>query len=169
MSNARKLADKATHGSVVQVVYTDVFGTVSLPSGAAIPGDNTIPQSTEGTEVLSVSITPKKSTNYLLIEAHLTGCETSNVGDYIVAALFRDSGADALAVGLVAGMGGGAASLTDGQCWVRLRVLAGSTSATTFKIRAGNNNGQGYLNANHNLFTFGGKINSTLTVTEIEA
>lgn len=167
MGNARKLADKATHGSVVQVQYAEVFGSVTLSS--TIPGDNTIPQSNEGTEVLSVSITPKKATNYLLVEAVLFGAEQSNVGDYIFCPLFRDAGADALAVGVIGSMTGGGNYLTSGCAIVRYRVLAGSTSATTFKVRAGSDVGTTYLNLTHTNKTLGGKISSTLTVTEIEA
>lgn len=169
MSNARKLADKATHGSVVQIAYTELFGPVTLSSSATIPADNTIPQSNEGTELMTVTITPKKATNYLLVEAVVFGCEQTNVGDYIVCPLFRDSGADAVAVGVIASMAGGGNYFTEGYSVVRYRVLAGSTSATTFKVRAGNNNGTGYINVVHQNFNFGNKIQSSLTVTEIEA
>ena len=168
MSRARRIADQGNDGSVVQVVYSELFGPVNLTSSNLIPADNTIPQSNEGVEILSATITPQKATNYLLVEAYVFGAEPANTGDYITCPLFRDSGTDAVAVGVIASMGGGANSLTTGYAVIRYRVLAGSTAATTFKVRAGNNSGASYINATHQNLNYGNKLLSSLTVTEIE-
>lgn len=66
-----------------------VYGTdASYASfGSAIPFDDTVPQSTEGTEVLSLSITPRLSTSRVLVE-YDSMVSLADVG-YVIVALFR--------------------------------------------------------------------------------
>lgn len=154
-------------GDAIQRVFSEAAGVVSLTS--AIPMDNTIPQSTEGTQILSATITPTSSTSVLLIEAMVFASETSNVGDAIIAALFQGSQADAVSVGVIGSMNGGANYLTSGMAMIKYRVIAGSTAPIVFTVRAGNNAGAAALNATHTGATLGGKIVSHLTVTEIKA
>lgn len=154
-------------GVQVQSVYaTNAANTVI---SANIPADNTVPQNTEGTQVLTASITPSSAANYILIEAIVQGSELTNVGDSIFAALFRDSGVSAIASGFVGGMNGGVNNQTSGSAVIKHRVLAGSTTATTFTVRAGNNNGSFTLNATHMNINLGGTIVSSLTLTEVSA
>lgn len=154
-------------GDTVQRVYAKVSGSVALPT--AIPADNSIPQSNEGTQVLTASITPTNAANTLEVEVLVHAVETSNVGDLIVAALFAGAGADAVAVGLVGGMNGGSNYLTSGSTSIRYHVEAGTTSPITFAVRVGNNNGAATLNVSHLGNTFGGMISSHLVIREIKS
>ena len=95
-----------------------------------IPSDDTIPQSTEGTQFMSQAITPKTAANALRIVAF---CNFgSNVQDSATMALFRDSDADAIAVSAP-----GAISVAVFPGYLSHFLLAGSAAAMTFKLRAG--------------------------------
>lgn len=154
-------------GSQVQQVFATTNANTTLST--VIPADSTAPQSTEGTQVLTASITPTSASNWLVVDVTVYAAETSNVGDLIIAALFRDSGADAVAVGTIGGMNGGGNYLTAGVTVFRYRVAAGATTATTFTVRVGNNAGAAALNVSHQGHNFGGLLSSTLTVTEVQA
>jgi len=117
-------------GRVVQIVES--VASAAATGTTQIPQDDTIPQNVEGDEYISVSITPVNANNKLLVEFEgiFSG---SAAGVFITAALFQDSVADALAATIVASSNVNQAAPT------RLlhTMLAGGTSATTFKIRAG--------------------------------
>jgi len=118
-------------GEVVQVVSTL---TTSVATGTTtIPLDDTIPQNTEGDQYMTRSITPLATTNILVIEAVVNLASSAGTGN-LVAALFQDTTASALAIGWEAAGSNG----TPHQIIVRHTMTAGTTSATTFKIRAGN-------------------------------
>jgi len=95
------------------------------------PVDDSIPQNTEGNEFLSVSITPKATANILIIDAVVYVAQSA--GQNMVMALFQDSTANALA----ASISYNPANNTTRQMEVGYRMTAGTTSATTFKIRVG--------------------------------
>lgn len=93
-----------------------------------IPLDNTIPQNTEGDEIITRSITPTNASNRLLIRFACSGLVTG-LGTGCVVALFKDSDANAIEsqyFSINPVMGG----------LVHERA-AGGTSAITFKIRGG--------------------------------
>lgn len=154
-------------GAAVQVVSASNAANTVI--SATIPADNTIPQITEGTQVLTATITPTSADSILQVDAVVHGSELTNVGDSILAALFRDAGANAVAAGFIGGMNGGGNFLTSGTAVIRYRVVAGSVAATTFTVRAGNNTGSMTLNATHQNINLGGLIASSLTITEIKA
>lgn len=106
--------------------------TSSVATGTLlIPDDNSIPQSGEGDQYMTVSITPKLATSLLVIEAVVYG-SNSGANDTTVA-LFQDSTANALA----------AVASYNATATARMTVplmysmTSGTTSSTTFKIRAG--------------------------------
>jgi len=111
------------------------FETGAVATGTTqIPTDDTIPQNNEGDQYLSLSITPKSSTSRLIIDsiAHLS---SSASGGTFTAALFQDSGANALAAASnVIAVAGSLIPVI-----VQHEMTSGTTSATTFKIRAGFN------------------------------
>lgn len=155
----------ALSGSVIQSVYTS-SGTASSAITTQIPSDNTIPQNTEGVEVLSLAITPSNASNYLMIEAVINYGQSSGPTDGVIAALFQDSTANALAACWDAH-----ASSYPGQIVLKYRMTAGTTSSTTFKIRLGPDaaitvyfNADGSGNA-----VFNGVMASTLSIQEIKA
>ena len=144
---------------IVKRAYTS---TGSLITGSTIlPYDNTIPQNTEGFEVITLAFTPTNAANTLIIEAIIN--VSPSVGAYVACALFRDSGADALAVSTtyMATATGGA------QISLRHETSAGSTSATTFKVRCGMHTaGTLSVNGDSGAAKFGGTYSSNLALTE---
>ena len=149
-------------GRAVQIVE-DVDG--ALATGTTIlPHDNTTPQNTEGDEYLSVAITPTDAASTLIIEAlvHIGG---SNTSPRAAAALFQDSTANALATGWLRM---GAQSNPASQIELTHTMAAGTTSATTFKIRAGQSvSGTTTFNGLSGAPFYNGTIVSFLRITEI--
>lgn len=117
-------------GSCVQ---TATGLTTAVATGStAIPADDTIPQSGEGNEYMSLAITPRSATNLLVIESNWVGNNATGANT-LTTALFQDSGANAIAAAVAYTAAAGA--------MVNIRMVhsmvAGTTSSTTFKVRAG--------------------------------
>jgi len=147
-------------GQVLQVVN---FQTGEYNSGTAlIPVDDTIPQNTEGTEFMTLAITPTSATSKLLIEiSALLGPNTIN--RWVCGALFQDNTADALAAIVDWESLDGAMN----EVTLRHYMTAGTTSSTTFKFRAGlSASGTVYFNGPGSRY-FGGVAASSITITEI--
>jgi hypothetical protein len=138
--------------------------TTATAITATIPLDDTIPQNTEGTEILTLAITPKATTSVLEIEACID-VGFSSGGSVGVLALFQDSTANALATAhaCIDAVGAGT------QVILRHRLTAGSVSATTFKIRAGTTAGTMTLNGSGSSRVFGGIGRSWLIIREVAA
>ena len=154
-------------GDTVQQVYASSGAVTTLASPTLIPFDDTIPQITEGTEILTATITPTSASNYLEIEAvtHLSGNATSG---YLLGALFQDSAANAIAGEIITYTGAGFCMLMV----IRCRILAGTTSATTLRLRTGPGSGtttQLTINGSAGARLLGGVYLTSLTVTEIKA
>lgn len=150
-------------GAVVQNV-TGSDAAVTTAS-ASIPIDDTIPQSGEGTQIITQAITPTNASNYLEIEA-IIPVGISNASAIAAIALFQDSTANALAATCYTN------GTNDSQTVMRLvhRMAAGTTSATTFKIRLGTSVGSAYVNGNiSGTRNFGGISVARLTIREIKA
>jgi hypothetical protein len=146
-------------GAVLQV--KSVTYSTQTSGATTFPLDNTIPQNTEGTELVTLSITPSNASNRLLIIANFIVHAGSVAG--CGPALFQDSTANALSYAIqVIGAGYGAPATLVHE------MAAGTTSATTFKIRVGTHNGTWYVNQT-NSYTFGGSPKSVLTIFEIAA
>lgn len=126
-----------------------------------IPNDNTTPQSTEGDQYMSQAITPVSAANILDIDMIL--CLGNSVITGMNIAVFQDSGTDAIAcMEHTIPNASGAFGLP-----LRYRKLAGTTSATTFKIRAGGNNaGTTTFNGLGGSAKFNGTIASHIKVAE---
>jgi len=121
--------------NLVQYAYTLLTSTVN--NNSAIPKDDTIPQKTEGTEIMTCSITPTSATNLLVVRSYAGGSSASS-GTDIVIALFQDDTSNALAA-IEGNFGYLAAWPANGV--LTYSMTAGTTSSTTFKIRCGNNVG----------------------------
>lgn len=130
----------------------------------ALPFDNTIPQSSEGVEVLTASITPVSASSKLVVRFTGWASRISAASNYIGAALFRDSGADALGA-TAGGVSAGAQPIltTLSGEW---EISAGSTSATTFKIRVGGDSGDVYFLGYSNNALWGGVGKGSITIEE---
>lgn len=152
------------NGTVLQHQYTAVETRTSTTS--VIPTDGTIPQNTEGTEVMTVSITPKLSTSILKIEFTLAVSGSDNTS--IIGALFKDSDASAIYACVSFSAAGGTVYWANQSLHGCFYVTSGSTSSRTYKVRLGNGRSTGY-NAVLNENLFGNVELSTLSVTEIKA
>lgn len=143
---------------VVQTTYATYANTTNV-----IPLDDTIPQNTEGTEIMTQAITPYSATNVLLIEVSVCGSFSAGATGGI-AGLFQDSTANALRA---ITFGYASAPLT---CYSlpTYKMAAGTTSATTFKVRTGPGvGGTMYLNGNSSARLLGGTVACSITITEI--
>jgi hypothetical protein len=151
-----------SNGVVVQVVNTQT-GAVATGTGT-IPFDDTIPQNTEGNEFMTLAITPTSAANVLRIDVVLFA-STSAATSMVVAGLFQDTTADALAVGQpsYSGIATAPAAIAFSHY-----MTAGTTSATTFKVRAGSTNaGTTTFNGQSAARKFGGVHASSITIAEI--
>lgn len=143
----------------VQLVSSSV-GTL-VTCSTSVPYDDTIPQQTEGDQVLTVSITPKFSTSNLEIFFN-TFVSFNSSGGTLICALFQDSTADALSAKAFSMFGSSSTC-----CSLRHIMTSGTTSSTTFKIRIGPSTGNAYVNGDEagNQY-FGGTASTTLIVKE---
>jgi hypothetical protein len=147
-------------GGVVQRAYTEYLTNTDLTT--AIPGDDSIPQNTEGTEIMTQAITPKSASNRIRIRFQGQVAHSSDASA-ITAALFVDSTADALSASITWAPGAGiGCSLV-----LEYEVSAASTSARTYKVRVGPPSGTARMNGTTSSRLFGGVSRSTLIVEEI--
>jgi hypothetical protein len=153
-------------GSVVNTAYAELttWTTTTLAMAGAL---DTIPQQTDGAQLLTVTITPKSVTDKLRIHFSCMAACSSNAG-YAWVALFQDNAAAALTAT--------AAQFTSGgfpQAFaLDIDASAGTTSATTFKVRFGNNAGSSQtiaVNGSNTGRQLGGSSRAVLQITEIAA
>lgn len=148
-------------GFVVDRAYAEYTANAALST--LIPSDDTIPQVTEGTQILSVTITPKSTTNRLRIFWRGTAA-ASDVGN-ICAAAFVNGAANAVA----------AESNTAGSIAFRYHMtlaheyVPGVLTAQTITIRVGAASGTVRLNGSDTARLLGGAMRSTLIVEELKA
>lgn len=147
-------------GKLIQQVYN--IDGVYASGTTIIPFDNTIPQSNEGTQFYSLDITPASASNTLVIMTNLW-CYRSTVVN-ACSALFQDSTADALAVSNPCYTSSGSYELMQ-----LIHIMtAGTTSSTTFKLRAGPaSSATIYVNGNNSTGLFGGRARSGIMISEI--
>ena len=148
---------------ILQVVSTT---DSALATGTTIMNtDDSIPQNNEGNEYMTLAITPKNAANTLVIEATMQLSSNATSND-LMAALFQDATAGALAaVGDVM-----AAAIRLHTVDLRHVMLAGTVSATTFKIRAGTNvAGTTTFNGEAGARRYGGVAASSMVIREYAA
>lgn len=149
-----------SYGTVIQIVGNQT-GAVATGS-TAMPWDDTIPQNTEGDQYLTQSITPKSATSKLKIDIMLNvGIATNN---QVVLGLFQDSNVGAIASSSLyvpTSTGSSIISLTH-------FMTSGTTSSTTFNVRAGiSGGGTLTLNGLSGARKLGGVCVSSIIITEI--
>jgi hypothetical protein len=146
---------------VLQAV--NVQSGIVATTSSTIPIDNTIPQSNEGAELFTVSITPTKTSSKLFIQIIIQ--ISPNSSSWPCIALFQDSTANALASStsfVTTGTGGIVLS-------INYYMTAGTTSPTTFKVRYGSSAGTTTVNGNGSNQSHGGTLSSSMTITELNA
>lgn len=148
---------------VVQRVYSEYTANADLTT--VIPYDDTIPQITEGTEVLTAAITPKSATNRIRIRFQCFGQNSGAGQAKLLSALFVDATANALC-----------ASCSDDPHTTGVAMnnimeyeeSAASTTARTYRIRVGPHTADTIrLNGTTAARRFGGVARATLIVEEI--
>ena len=165
-SNGTIWLSQASSGSqkFVQAVSTQT-GAVGTTT-TLLPYDDTIPQNTEGAEFMTLAITPTSATNKLRIDVvvYATQSASDALGTAPGVALFQDSTASALAAGNANNNAGNLASMPI----VFSHVMdAGTTSATTFKVRAGPHTaGTLTFNGRNSARIYGGVMASSIRITE---
>lgn len=155
------VAPAAALDKVVQVVEATPYVTYSS-TATSFPYDDNVPQNTAGAQWNSVTITPTNASNRLRIEAEFSLVMGSGATD-AAAAIFQDSNANALATSYVYVPGS-----YDEQLRVIHEMAAGTTSATTFKVRAGCAGATLYINGNASVRKGGGTAACRMRVTEIK-
>jgi hypothetical protein len=149
-------------GKVVQVV--NVLDTTTATGTTVMNHDDTIPQQTEGDEYMTLAITPTNASNKLLIEV-VAWIASNGATRNNVMALFQDSTAGALASAAHQNPAGDAGI----PILLTHYMTSGTTSETTFKIRAGGNTGTFTWTGQGGTRRHGGILASTMTITEISA
>jgi len=151
-------------GRIIQVVNTQ-SGAVATGTGV-IPWDDTIPQIGEGNEFMTRAITPTSASNLLRIDVVITLNSGTSV-NAMIAALFQDATANALAA-----MHQLPPSGTTQPCVIKFThyMTAGTTSSTTFRVRAGASSAATTtFNGIGGARYLGGVMASSITITEIKA
>jgi hypothetical protein len=147
---------KTPAGKFVQIVNTQ---TGTTATGTTImPNDGTIPQITEGTQFMTLAITPTNASNILTISV-IARASISGSNKDVQMALFQDSTANALAA-TGARQGGDSVSQIYTMTY---QMTAGTTSSTTFKVRIGSSDA-GTLTFCAN--AYGQVVSSSITITE---
>jgi hypothetical protein len=147
-------------GGLTQVI-TAINGAL-VTSATIIPFDDTIPLNTEGVEVLSATITPQSAAHKLVINVTLYGSSTSDP-DNITGALFQDAVASAISAGTLIYS---ESSRTTGLAFNHA-MTAGTTSATTFRVRIGCGTGSLTFNGAASARRLGGVMGSSLIISEV--
>lgn len=111
----------------VQTVITE--NSTTSTGTTTVPDDDTIPQNTEGDEWMTVTITPTNTNNILVFE--ISAWFYSDADSPMIGALFQDSTASAIRAGRIHPL---PRSI---EFPLYHRMVAGTTSSTTFKFRAG--------------------------------
>jgi len=123
--------------------------------------DNTIPQSTEGDEYMTLAYTPKEIGSKLLITAkiHFSHSTTTSA---LGAALFKDSDTDSISAALSAKS---TLAASQSVVWIEHEFTTTALTAITFKVRAG---GSTAGTTTFNNAIFNGTMNSYMKIIEIK-
>lgn len=164
-ANFTVLANAINAISATPFVQMVNFETGAVATGTTIiPQDDTIPQNTEGDQYMSLAITPTNAASLLLIDVTAVLSNSAVAGNSLIAALFQDTTANALAAAY------DFQNTATGVMTVHFRhkMTAGTTSSTTFKVRCGGNGaGTTTFNGNGGSRIFGGVMASSITIMEI--
>lgn len=154
-------ASNALSGSVIQTVTVE-YSTAGS-SATTIPEDTSIPQITEGAEITTRAITPNNASNTLIIDC-LAQVSSSSATNRAILAIFQDATANALS----ATEHQVAATQEVHSLAVRKIMAAGTTSSTTFRLRAGMSSGTVLWNQASGVW-FGGVLITSIIIKEIKA
>lgn len=141
--------------------YSEYVSNADLT--ATIPLDDTIPQNTEGTEILTASITPRTATSRIRARFQGFGGFSAS-GKYLIVALFADAAANALCTSVASQVSNDVPTPIVLEC----EFVPGDTSAHTYKIRVGPDSAATLrMNGDDDQRYFGGTSRSTLILEEV--
>lgn len=151
---------------IVQIASTQSGALIDKNTATTMPYDDTIPQKTEGEEIYTKAITPISATNKLVIDA-VVNFSSAGAADIFILALFQDDTADAIAaVPQCVGIAD-----KPRQAILTYEMTAGTTDATTFKLRGGVQSASGFV-VNGDVTSperrLGGVCISSLKITEVK-
>lgn len=154
----------AAAADIIGLVVGSAYASTSslITCNTVLPCDNTIPQNTEGTEVITLAYTPKFADSILRIRAVLSGAQAAQ---YVTAAaLFVDNTANAL-VAQASYSGASGHEVYE----LYHEEVSGNTTSRTYKVRCGPNTaGTVYVNGNQaGTQYFNGVEKSGISITEI--
>lgn len=164
---ASATASTALTGSVVQVAHADGFSKVT--GNTNLPMDNTKPQITEGTQIMTLAITPYSATNKLKVTVVAYVSQDVGNGAGCAVALFNTDvhATDAIMTGYT--HTGNQTSVNSLDCVTFVAyTTAGTTSSTTFKVRMGAATTNVYFNSDIGTDMFNGTFGSSITIEEIK-
>jgi hypothetical protein len=151
-------------GKVVQIAQSTPVSALATGT-TGFPIDDTVPTSSEGHEFLTLAFTPTSATNKLLIQVQIHLSHTVGTTSHMTA-LFKDSDATPLCVGHV---NMERTSHDIHTNFFQHYMTSGSTSAITFKVRAGGNTASTmYMNVQSGARCFGGTFLSYILIMEID-
>ena len=155
----------ANSNAVAVPVYveTTAYATTTVQMIGAV---DTVPQQTDGVQLLTASITPKRASNKLRIQARVpfssSGAGASGSAWF---ALFRDNAAAAISATVLT-----SPQKDDGMnAALDIDVPVGSLATTTIKLRYGNVKGDNQtigINGSSTARWMGGASRATLSITE---
>ncbi len=158
------LTPKSLHdASVVILQRVSVFDGAFNSGTTVIPSDNTIPVITEGDEYMTLAITPIRTDSKLKIDVVIF-CATETTTMAATIALFQDAVVNSLAA-VGQELNGTADTATVSFSFEKTST---TTSAQTYRIRAGKDAGGGTFNFNGKGGTalYGGVSASSIIITE---
>jgi hypothetical protein len=149
-------------GAVIQTVSATPY-TANANLSTLIPGDDTIPQITEGTEILTLNIAPRFNTSKVRLTFNGWGIGNSNT-TIMIAALFRAGNANALKATLVL------EPLANNYMELNLDWMdsPATTSTVTYSIRVGPHANIMRMNGSSTARLLGGSGACTLIAQEIK-
>ena len=150
-------------GTLVQTQFASTTTEFSVTT--VLPHDNTIPQNTEGDEILTVAITPRFSGSKIVVAVDMGVCGINSDG-FSTLAIFKDTDADAVGASLIQQAPSGGLNFSASEVFV---LDATDTTARTYKLRAGPSGGTFFVNrttTTANIYG-SGTVQTIMTVTEI--
>jgi hypothetical protein len=141
---------------IMVVLSTVVSGTVQIPN------DNTIPQITEGFQVLTTSYTPKSATNILIVESLMNVYCGVTTGTMLT--LFIGHGPNADGIGMFVSNSYGH------QVKAAAKKVSGTTSPINISARLGTTGSAQtiYVNSDNVGNAYGGSFASYIKITEVQ-
>tara|TARA_Y200000002_G_C22657191_1_gene654034 strand:- start:74 stop:709 length:636 start_codon:yes stop_codon:yes gene_type:complete len=133
-------------------------------SPSAFPNDDTIPQITEGTQFFSQAYTPSTANCDLVITAHCSLREHTNVSNMHVMALFINDSTDALRV--ISGYTSGGAPVHGDNFTLVHKMPSWGASAKTFTLRASEANAINYAAYGYAQQWWGATTHASLFIIE---